>query len=161
MAKTQPSLSDIMEAESTGKVDRPKPVPQGTYLAKVVGMPEQGTSEKKGTPFIRFGAEFIEAQDDVDEDDLSEWAAREDGSSRTLRGTPLPKNGLTFYKTPDAIFRLDKFYEDLGILEKGKSRTEMAEEAVGQEFIVNINHTTSDDGETTYANVKSTAPVGE
>lgn len=158
MAKS-PSLADIMEAESTGKVDRPKPVPVGCYLAKIVGQPERGNSEKKGTPFIRFSAEFIEAQDDVDEDDLAEWAKREDGSTRTLRGTSAPKNGLTFYTTPDALWRLDKFYEDLGVLEKGKTRNDMAEEAVGQEFIININHTTSDDGEATYANVKSTAPV--
>lgn len=156
----QAKLADILEAESTGKVDRPKPVPIGTYLAKIVGQPERGTSEKKGTPFIRFSGEFIESQDDVDEDDLKEWAAREDGTERKLRGTSLPKNGLTFYTTPDAIWRLDKFYEDLGVLEKGKSRNDMAEEAVGQEFIVNINHTSSDDGEATYANVKSTAPVG-
>lgn len=159
MAKSQPSLADIMEAESSGKVDRPKPVPQGSYLAKIVGMPEQGTSEKKGTPFIRFSAELIEPQDDVDEDDLKEWSTREDGSTKTLRGTAAPRNGLTFYKTPDAIWRLDKFYEDLGVMEKGKTRNDMAEEAVGQEFIININHTTSDDGEATYANVKSTAPV--
>ncbi len=155
----QPKLADILEAESSGKVDRPKPVPVGTYLAKIVGQPERGNSEKKGTPFIRFAGEFVEAQDDVDEDDLTEWATREDGSKRTLRGTALPKNGLTFYTTPDAIWRLDKFYEDLGVLEKGKSRNDMAEEAVGSEFVVNINHTTSDDGEATYANVKSTAPV--
>lgn len=159
MAKSQPSLADIMEAESSGKVDRPKPVPQGCYLAKVIGQPERGTSEKKGTPFIRFSAEFIEAQDDVDEDDLVEWARREDGSTRTLRGTSAPKHGLTFYTTADALWRLDKFYQDLGILVKGKSRNEMAEDAVGQEFIININHTTSDDGEATFANVKSTAPV--
>jgi hypothetical protein len=154
-----PKLADIMEAESTGKVERPKPVPQGCYLAKIVGQPERGTSEKKGTPFIRFAGEFIEATDDVDEDDMAEWMKREDGSSKTLRGTNLPKNGLTFYTTPDALWRLDKFYEDLGVLAKGKSRNEMAEDAIGQEFIVNINHTTSDDGEATYANVKSTAPV--
>lgn len=158
MAKS-PTLADIMEAESTGKVDRPKPVPQGSYLAKVVGMPERGTSEKKGTPFVRFSAELIEAQDDVDEDDLTEWCKRIDGTSRTLKGTPAPRNGLTFYTTPDAIWRLDKFYEDLGINEKGKTRNEISEDAVGQEFIININHTTSDDGEATYANVKSTAPV--
>lgn len=158
MAKS-PTLADIMEAESSGKVERPKPIPQGSYLAKVVGMPEHGASEVKGTKFVRFGAEIIDAQDDVDEDDLAEWAKREDGTARVLRGTSLPKKGLTFYKTADAVWRMDKFFEDLGVMEKGKSRNEMAEEAVGQEFIVNINHSTSDDGETTYANVKSTAPV--
>ena len=157
MAQTK--LADLLEAESTGTIDRPKPIPQGSYLAKIIGQPERGKSEKKGTPFIRFGGEFIEAMDDVDEDDMKTWMSREDGSSRTLRGTALPRNGLTFYITPDALWRLDKFYEDLGILEKGKTRNDMAEDAVGQEFVVNINHTTSDDGEATYANIKSTAPV--
>lgn len=157
MAKA--TLADILEAESSGKVDRPKPVPVGSYLAKIVGQPERGTSEKKGTPFVRFGGEFIEPQDDVDEDDLDDWAKREDGTKRKLGGTNLPRNGLTFYTTPDAIWRLDKFLDDLGVLEKGKSRNDMIEEAAGREFIVNINHTSSDDGEATYANVKSTAPV--
>lgn len=152
-------LADLMEAESSGKVDRPKPVPVGTYLAKLIGQPEHGTSEKKGTPFIRFSGEFVEPGEDVDEEDLATWAAREDGSERTLRGTALPKNGLTFYKTPDAIWRLDKFFDDLGVLDKGKSRNDMAEDAIGREFLVNINHTSSDDGEATFANIKSTASV--
>lgn len=156
MAKT--SLSDIMDRESTGTVERPKPVPVGTYLAKIKGQPEYGKTEKKGTEFIKFNAEFVEPMDDVDQDELEEWAKREDGTNKTLKGTALPRGGVTFYITEDAIWRLDEFFDHLGVLEKGKKKSEMVEDAIGSEFLVTINHVTGDN-DVVYANVKSTAPV--
>jgi hypothetical protein len=153
------NLTDILEAESSGTVDRPKPLPRGSYLAIIEGQPEYGKSDVKGTDFVKFLGKILEPQDDVDADEVAEWAKREDGTKRQLRGTPLPRGGITFYLTPDALWRLDKFLEDLGILEKGEKRKDLIDNASGKEFIVNINHQSSDDGQVTYANVKSTAPV--
>lgn len=153
------NISDILDRESSGTVDRPKPIPRGSYLAIVEGQPEFGTSEQKGTPFVKFLGKILEAQDDVDADEIAEWEKREDGTKRKLRGTPLPRGGITFYITEDAKWRLDKFLEDLGVLEKGYKIRDCIDNAPGKEFIVNINHQSSDDGQVTYANVKSTAPV--
>ena len=154
MAKAD--LKAILEQESTGKVDRPKPLPMGTYLAVIRG-PHEFDTAATGTDFVLFNAEILEAYDDVDADDLKSWAQRADGSTRKLRGTPVPR--LIFYMTPDAKWRLDKFFEDLGILEKGKTTDEILSECPGREFVVNIIHKPSQDGEVQYANVKSTAPA--
>jgi hypothetical protein len=153
------SFSSILDQESSGVVERPKPLPQGTYLAVIKGPPEFGTAPNTGTEFVRFSAEIVEAFDDVDEDDLKDWAERPDGSERKLRGTTVPNRGLTFYITPDAKWRLEKFLDDLGALEKGTSLREMVHETGGREFIISIVHVPSQDGEAQYANVKSTAPV--
>lgn len=159
MAKA-PKLADLMEQESTGTVDRPKPLPTGSYVARIVGQVERGESEQKGTPFIRFQGEIVDARDDVDEDELNEWKEREDGSERTLQGTAVPKSGLTFYKTPDALWRMDKFFQDCGILVKGKTRNDMAEDAIGQEFVVHIGHQNSrNEDDVVYAIVKGTSAV--
>ena len=158
MAKPQLSLADtLMNAPHSGVVERPKPLPVGSYLVKIVGQPIRDESTKKGTPYVTFNGEILEAFDDVDEGELKEWSKREGGEPRKLRGTTSPR--ITFYTTPDAISRLDKFLSDVGVLRKGPSRDDMIEECVGKEVVINIKHVLSDDGENTYANVKYTAPV--
>jgi hypothetical protein len=159
MAKEMSLLDAIMNAPSSGVVDRPKPVPTGSYLAKLVGQPEYGKTETKGTDFIQFQGEFIEPYDDVDQDDLANWAKRANGSARKLKGTSLPRRGLTFYITEDAKWRLEKFFEDLGVFKKGETLRDMVENAIGQEFVVSIEHELSNDGQVTYANIRSTAPA--
>jgi hypothetical protein len=164
MAKPQKSLAQtLMNTPVSGKVEYPKPVPVGTYIAKIVGPPERGETDNKGTPFIHFRAEFVEPTSDVDEDALNAWAHRDSGEPRKLRGTPLPRFDLTYYTTEDAVYRLDKFFNDLGILEEGKERDEMADEAIGREFLVYIKHTPSrnEDDDTLYAKVKHTAPLSD
>src|SRR6516165_10336572 len=88
---------------------------------------------------------------------MGRFSKREGGEPRKLRGTTSPR--ITFYTTPDAISRLDKFLSDVGVLRKGPSRDDMIEECVGKEVVINVKHVLSDDGESTYANVKYTAPV--
>src|SRR5215469_10377683 len=107
------AFSDILDREMGDSVDRPKPLPVGSYVCIVKGLPEQGESEKKKTPFVEFTLQVIQAGPDVDEEALQEFLARKDGSVKSLQEQTIR---ATFYTTEDALWRLQKFLlEDLKI----------------------------------------------
>ncbi|HOA52104.1 MAG TPA: hypothetical protein PKI05_07590, partial [Thermogutta sp.] len=89
----KPNFASILD-ESPTEIDRPKPIPTGTYLCRVQGSPVYDKSSKKGTPFVQFTLKPISAEDDVDEEDLAEMGGLD---NKTLR--------LTFYLTEDAVYR--------------------------------------------------------
>src|SRR6266487_695378 len=126
MAQTA-TFSSILDETSSGTVDRPKPLPVGTYTCIVVGQPRFDKSSKLGTPFVEFTLKPIQAGEDVDEDALEEIGGI---GNRTLRAT--------FYLTEEAKYRLDKFLEDLGILEEGKTRSQMISETPNSQVLVSV-----------------------
>lgn len=150
----KPNFSGILDRQSTGVVERPKPHPVGNYVWVVKGLPEFGESQQKKTPFVQFTASPIQAMDDVEAEALDAFLTRADNSKKSL---PEMTQRLTFYITEDAAWRLDKFLEDCGCLEEGKTRTEMIEATPGCQFIGTIKHTASDDGTVVYANIAGTA----
>ena len=103
---TQQSFESILDTPAT-EVERPKPLPAGTYSCIVRGLPEYGESSQKKTPFVRFTLAVQAAGDDVDTDELQEIGGIAD---KTIRNT--------FYTTPDALFRLTDFldpYPDVSV----------------------------------------------
>ena len=68
-AATQPSFESILDTPAT-EVERPKPIPAGTYDVIVKGLYEQGESTQKKTPFVRFIYAIQSAGEDVDPDEL-------------------------------------------------------------------------------------------
>ena len=48
--------------EAPTEIDRPKPIPTGTYLCRVQGTPTYDKSSKKGTPFVQFTLKPISAE---------------------------------------------------------------------------------------------------
>jgi hypothetical protein len=153
------SFASILQTP-VSEISRPKPITQGTYRALVKGLPRFDHSTKKGTPFSEYTMQLLEAMDDVDIENLTEVLTKKNGevialSDRTLR--------LTFYHTPDALWRLAKFLKDLGLeVEDGDETTtveDLEQQSPGRECYVHVKHTPSDDGETMYANIDKTAPV--
>lgn len=157
-----PNFSDILDTPST-EVTRPKPMPQGTYLTMVRGLYKPGVSTKKGTEFSEYTLQVVQAMDDVDPDALNAALTKASGemiplSERSFR--------LTMYHTPDALWRLKKFLNDLDIPEtdeNGEVRTlrERMQDVPNRQVYVHIKHTPSEDGEAMYANVDRTARVEE
>lgn len=146
----KPNFAALLEARPT-EVDRPKPLPQGSYVCVVKGLPEYGESSKKKTPFVKFNLQPTAAMDDVDEGDLKAMGGF---ANKTIRAT--------FYLTEDAVYRLDEFHEHCGLeLNPKVSRRQRNEEAVNQQVIAFIKHTSSEDGQSTYAELGKTAPVEE
>jgi hypothetical protein len=142
---TAPNFSSILD-ESPTEVERPKPLPVGTYLCIVAGQPVYDKSTKKGTPYVEFTLRPLAAESDVDEDELAEAGGLDNKSLRA-----------TFYLTEDAVYRLDEFHQHCGIdLEDEASRRQRNDEVVNAQVRVVVNHGTSQDGTRIYAQIART-----
>jgi len=87
------------------EIERPKPLPAGTYTGIIVSH-EFGKSSQKQTDFVRFMIRVIAPGEDVDPEALKEYGQL--GEKSLLRHD--------FYITEDAVFRLKEFLSDtLGI----------------------------------------------
>ena len=150
-----PTFESILDTPAD-EVERPTPAPAGTYDFIVRGMPEQGLSSVKKTPYVRFILAFVSAGNDVNEEELTKWLTNSDGeriplTDRTIR--------LTFYTTPDALFRLTDFFEHCGLEVKGKTVRQLLDDTPNASVRGTVSHRPSEDGESIFAEIKRTMPV--
>lgn len=145
----KPNFSSILDRPAS-EIERPKPLPPGTYLTILQGLPRYDKSAKKQTEFIEFKHKITQAGEDVDEDALKEAGGLED---KTVNNT--------FYLTEDAAWRLRKFLEDCGFDFSDGSVTlrEAAEQSANSEVYITIGHEPSQDGQSVFARIKGTAAV--
>jgi hypothetical protein len=124
----------------------------------VKGLPRYDKSTKKGTPFSEYTIQLLEALDDVDGDALKEWLTKGDGVVQPLREKSMR---LTFYHTPDSLWRLEKFLKDLGLEpeDDDESIGDVEQKTPGRQCVVHVKHSPSDDGETMFANIDKTGPA--
>ena len=143
--KTFESVLDMPASE----IERPKPLPVGSYVCVVQGQPRIDKSAKKQTEFSEFTLKILEALDDVDSDAIE-----------ALGGVQGKILKVTFYHTENSIYRLKEFLQHLGIdMDEGESLRQAMAEAAGKQVTAYVVHEASQDGETVYAKVKNTAPV--
>lgn len=144
----QPNFASLLD-EAPEEINRPKPLPAGTYTCVVRGQPRYDKSSKKQTPFVEFTLAPIAAGDDVDEEELAGMGGFD---GKTIRAT--------YYLTEDAIFRLDEFHTHCGIdLEQPASRRQRNDEVVNAQVVAVVGHRASDDGQSVFAELKRTAPA--
>jgi len=140
-----PNFASILD-EAPTEIERPKPLPVGTYLCVIQGQPTYDKSSKKGTPFVQFTLRPIGAEGDVDEQELEELGGFE---NKTLRAT--------YYLTEDAAYRLDEFHEHCGVdITSPASRRQRNDDIVNAEVRVLVGHRMSEDGSAVYAEIKRT-----
>jgi len=155
----QPNFGSILDRPSN-EVERPKPVPQGTYACVVKGQPRYDKSSKKQTEFVEFTLQPISAGEDVDQEALDAWSKKASGETRNLSDTTFR---ATYYITEDSVWRLKKFLQDLGIEEdedgETKSLRQMIEEAPGRQVNAFMKHRASEDGQSVFAELANTAPA--
>jgi hypothetical protein len=152
------TFGSILDKPSTD-VERPKPLPTGTYQCVVDGQPRMDKSSKKGTEFVEFSLKPMAALDDVNEDDLNASLTSGDGSVKPLSDKRIR---ATYYLTEDALWRLKKFLvSDLQIEEGKKKIRQMVGEAQNRQVLATIKHVPSDDGTSIFAQLGITAPVAE
>lgn len=143
-----PNFASILD-EAPTEVNRPKPLPAGTYEFVVRGVPLYDKSSKKQTDYVQFNLVPIAAHDDVDEDDLKEMGGFE---GKIVRAT--------YYLTEDAAYRLDEFHQHCGIdLSNKSSRRARSEACVNCSVIGVIKHRASQDGSQVFAELARTASV--
>lgn len=149
MTAQSPSFSSILDRQAT-EIEPPKQVPIGDYVC-IIKSRRYDKSSKKGTDFVEYTLQPVEAMESVDQEQLAEVGGFAD---KTFK--------LTFYLTEDAAYRLKDFLaDDLGIDAEDRSLRMMIEDAIGSSVIATIGHEISQDGKRFRAVVKSTTKYGE
>jgi len=144
--KAQADFASILDMPATD-VERPKPLPEGTYFGIIQGMYETGESSKKKTPFVRFTYAVQSVGEDVSEDDIKAFGD-EGVIGKTVKDT--------YYTTPDALFRLIDMLENADIDLEGKSIRAGLDETPNCSIGFYIGHRASEDGESVFAEIKKT-----
>jgi len=147
MAKA-PNFGALLDT-APSEVERPKPMPEGSYLWVVQGLPEFGKSSKKQTEFVAFTLKCLQAGPDVDLDELEEMGGIADKTTKA-----------TFYITETALYRLKEFLEHCGV-EEGTSLRAMIEETMNCQVGGYIRHEASNDGESIFARLGKTFKAEE
>jgi hypothetical protein len=144
------NISDILNRKAED-VEAPKPLPPGSYNCIVKGLPEQGESSKKKTPFLKFTLQITSPREDVDEEAIEEYG---DVVGKTI--------DATYYITDDALFMLTDFLESLGIdFTGGKSVSAAIDESPNCEVVAFIKHEPSMDGKRFFARLGKTAKLSD
>lgn len=140
-----PDFTELLSTSKLGEIEKPKPLPPGSYVA-LVKRQEYDKSSKKQTPLARFYLEVQSAMEDVDAEAL---AAFGDVKGKTL------KHDL--YITESSLFMLQDFVlNHIGLDLEGKSLEEAIPECVNQLVGVRVKNEIAQDGETTYATLEGT-----
>jgi hypothetical protein len=145
-------------SKKVDQVEKPKPLPEGTYVGQVLSH-ALGKSQKKQTPQVEFTLAIIEAGSDVDSTALEAAGGlnRSDGNPRTMK--------LTYYITEDSLFRLSEFLKHLGLGDSTESMEMLiANETAGKKVGLYIGHRAGEasaPGEEApiYAEIKKTVQV--
>lgn len=156
-AATNPNFGSILD-KAPSEVERPKPLPVGTYFTTLVGLPRFDKSTKKQTEYVEFMHKIISAEADVDEDDLATYLTSPDGTKKKLSDVTM-KN--TYYLTENAAWRVKDFLRNCGFDVDTDDRTmrEMVEDTAGKQVGVYVTHTPSQDGQSVFANIDKTVAV--
>ena len=99
-AAQAPNFGSILD-RAPSEIEKPKPLPQGSYITQIVGQPRFDKSTKKQTEYVEFTHKLLAAQEDVDEDELKDLGGVKD---------KVMKN--TFYLTEGAAWRLKEVLEE-------------------------------------------------
>ncbi len=148
MAQAATDFSSIL-SKAPSDVEKPKPLPVGSYVVVVRGQPKFDKSTKKQTPYVEFTYGIMAPGEDVDSDDLKAYGPLAD---KTMRDT--------YYLTENSLWRLKEMLSNCGLDEDDyETMQEMVEATPGKQLMINIKHEASQDGTAVFANVGSTAPV--
>lgn len=152
-----PNFGALLDRAPT-EIERPKPMPVGSYITIIQGTPRYDKSAKKQTEFVEFTHKFVSAGDDVDADELKEALTSPSGETKALNEVTM-KN--TFYLTENSLWRLKDFLEHCGfdVNNPEASLRKMIEETTNSEVGVVVRHEASQDGQSIFARIDKTFAV--
>lgn len=127
-------------------VEKPKPLPVGTYDAVITGHKFDESREKK-TPYCRVTFRPVAPCGDVDGEAFEAFGGHANLSKKELF--------VDYWLTDEALFRFRQLFEEvLKLPVDGKTFDELAPQMDGQSVKVEIVHNPSQDGQQIYANAK-------
>ncbi len=148
------NFQDILSKPSAS-IETPKALPVGTYLCIIDGQPEFAKIGKNQTDCINFSLKPVQAQPDVDQEQL-QAALNVNGAVSALADKKIRHR---LFVTEESVWRLKKFLDDCGVEEGTKSLGERIPESMGKQVLVTMGHRASDDGTQIFGEVKQTAKV--
>lgn len=140
------AFADILNKPS-GEAPKPQTLPSGTYLTVVDGPYKPNKVGQDQTDVVDFTLKVLTVMQ------ADEAAARE-----IEGGIPGKTIFARFFITEKALYRLDEFFEKLG-LSKGLSYKENLASCPGKQVVVNLSQRPSPDGTRMYNEVKGYAAV--
>lgn len=147
-------MADFKSILSTrsNEIEKPKPIPIGTYLAMISERPEiKPEVGQNKIPVVEFKLKLMSATEDVDPDMLASYGSI---SGKELRHS----FWLTNREGEPTVWRLKDFLENTLQIEPGDREIgDYMLEAVNRTLLVTVGHRPSPDGEMIYAEIKSVA----
>jgi hypothetical protein len=128
-------------------VEKPKPLPAGTYFG-TIAKHELGESKEKKTPFVRLFCTVLSAGDEIDPSDLE--------------GVELAKKQLRkdFYLTEDSLYRFKDFAESVGVSTAGRSLGEIIPDVNNASVMLDVIQKTSQSGDEIFNEIASIKGAG-
>lgn len=151
MAKAQREFESILDRPSSS-IEKPKPLPVGSYKCMIVGQPREDKSSQKQTPYVEFSLKPLEAMEDVDEYALAEVLGDKALTDLVISGPP-----TRFYTTESAMWRLVQFLDHAQAGDEDMSTRQRLAESANKEVVVNFKHDPSQDGESVFLKIVKTA----
>lgn len=148
-----PQIASILDKPSS-EIERPKPLPQGTYTCVVKGMPTLGKSSKKQTEFVEFLLQPLAAHDDVDQEALEAMGGFTD---KVVKATYYHTNADG--TSTNNAHQLPEFLDHCGAGDESMTPRARLELAAGCQVNAFIKHEPSMNGGWINAKVGHTAPV--
>lgn len=146
-----PNFGSVLDLESS-TVEKPKPLPVGTYICVVKGQPRFDVSKQKKTEFVEFTLQTMQADDDVDQEALIEALKGKALSEKTIRAT--------YYLTEDSVYRLKDFLDHCNVDDgPGITLRQRISGAPGCQVLATIRHRASEDGTAIFSDLAGTAAV--
>lgn len=145
--QAKPNFGSILDRPAS-EVKRPPPMPTGTYVWLVKGLPEHGTSSKKGTPQVKFNLQCMQPLDDVDPELLAEAGGHQDKMAEKI-----------FYITEKSAFMLTEFLVNDLQLDGDLPSRQLIDMSPGKQFLGAVKHTPSADGKGIRWEIGQTAPL--
>lgn len=140
--KMSANFSDVLN-KKLDTIEKPKPLPVGTYYAVVNGAPEIKPRGNNNTLSAEFKFKILQPDEDVDAEQLA--AAGGLQKEREMR--------FTLWLTEDALWRAKQFVENCGVDDSNVSLSQALQACVGCQVKVKVVQKPSQDGAELYANI--------
>jgi hypothetical protein len=141
-------FSKILQKQAE-EIEKPKPLPIGSYICNNPKLPEFKGVGKNETPCAEFSLVIIAPSDDVDPADLKAYG---DWKGKTIRHRMFLTEGTEF-RTKEEL--KDAFQVD----EAGKNLGQMFNETINRQVLVTVKHRPSEDGTDIFMEVEKLAAV--
>ena len=136
-------FSKILSKQASA-IEKPKPLPIGTYLCNNPQLPRFLGIGKQESPAAQFSFVVLVPQEDVSAEELAEFG--------DWKGKIIKHN---MFLTENSEFRTkEELHNVFGVEEEGKTLGQMFGETVNKQCLVTIRHRPSEDGQTMYSEVE-------